>query len=279
MKDDQPLKFTFQPGEDDDDTPVKDDKDGPPRVKSHPVDKLNRRITILFILFASLLAAMLYYVYEDIQGSKKVQEKSVAIRKTSVHEIAELSKDVETRIVELSEQHDQFEESVKTDMDSVISMTLSLQTALNKIGKDLNKYNSLKAGKKELNAAFKKTEKSFRSVQNNIKKVSEKFDAADQKIIKDVTEFSNLLKKIETENSILSSVKANKALVNKSFENERKYFTKKIMELSIKIDKKYTSILKTIETQSSAKKDKTGLDRSRVQKTDDQTNIIEEDIR
>ena len=280
MRDDQLLKFTFEPGDDDDDdTPSEDDNDDALLVKSPPVDKLNRRITILFILFAFLAAAMLYYVYEDIRGSKKVQEKSVAIHKTSVHEIGELSKNMETKIVKLSEQHDQFKKSVKNDMDSVISMTLSLQTALNKIGKDLNKYNSLKAGKKELNAAFKKTEKSFMSVQNNIKKVSEKLNAADQKITKYVTEFLNLFKKIKTESSILSSVKADKAIVNKSLENDRKYFTKKILELSIKIDKKYTSILKTIDTQLSKKMNKTELDKFQIQKTGDQINIVEEDIR
>ncbi len=279
MKDDQQVKFTFQPGDDEEESSVKNNEDDAHPVNSPLIDKLNRRMTILFILFASLVSATFYYVYKDIQGNKIVQEKSVAIRKTSVHEIAELSKDMEIRIVKLSEQHDKFKESVKNDMDSVISMTLSLQTALTKIGKDLNKYNSLKAGKKELKATLKKHEKVFASVHKNIEKITEKLDAANQKITTDITEFSDSLKKIETETSILSSVKANKAIVNKSLENERKYFSKKIMELSIKIDKKYASILKIIDTQPSARMDKTGPNKSQVQKTNDQINIIEEDIR
>ena len=279
MKDDQQVKFTFQPGDDEEESSVKNNEDDAHPVNSPLIDKLNRRMTILFILFASLVAATLYYVYKDIQENKIVQEKSVAIRKTSVHEIAELSKDMDTRIVKLSEQHDKFKESVKNDMDSVISMTLSLQTALNKIGKDLNKYNSLKAGKKELKATLKKNKKAFASVHKNIEKITEKLDAANQKITTDITKFSNSLKNIETETSILSSVKVNKAIVNKSLENEHKYFSKKIMELSIKIDKKYASILKIIDTQSSARMDKTGPNKSQVQKINDQINIIEEDIR
>ena len=265
MNDDQLSRFTFQS---DDDAANALIEDAPPIsvVNNKLFDKLSRRVTIITILIPCLIGVMLYYFYKD------VQKKSLSISDSSTEKIISLSKEIEEKFTGFLKQQEEFQgqikESINKNINSINNKTLLIKKDIDKIEKSLKKYGGIKADKKELKSALKKIDKSIISVQKNFKDISKKLEAIKHQHTEDMKKILNLtnfLERLQTKTALISSIKADKKIVDKSFTDERKYFKEELRKISKKVDENYASILKKINGPQVQKNNAMGIVEENIQ--------------
>lgn len=232
---------------------IKIDDDSPDSVLEEEtgdlnISKLNKKITLSSIFILVVVCAILYFLYRDIE------KRYIQMHKTGSDEIESLTKNIETRFLSLSGKYAKLEESINRKIVSLEKADALLEGIQEKSKITITNLKTSKIGKKNLNTAVSKINKSLASLRKDLNDFAVAAKAGNRKALEKLVKFKDYLdttsgefKQIRSDLNRLLSDPAAQKMIDSSLKKERALFNLKINRISKDMTKSIASIWKEIE--------------------------------
>jgi len=232
MSEDGSKEFQIRIDEESPDTIFQDE------IKNLRLEKLGKRVTIISILIPCFIFVLLLLVYFDLRN------RVTANQSTGVTNIQSLSKDFDTRLIELSSQLSKIEESLASNISSYEKKLSSLKF---RIYKSENRIKKLKSSKADM--------KDQETVKNEINKFSTKLNNLDVIFSGKLTGLSaeqNAIKKdfvklSEDISSLSSQKKINRIFLDDQLKKQEKNQQQELNQIKKELKTKLLSMQKQLK--------------------------------
>ncbi|MGB5157372.1 MAG: hypothetical protein WBN77_08035 [Desulfobacterales bacterium] len=228
------------------------------------IEKLNRKITIISILFPCIVFILLMIIYFDIKN------KIAGVHDSGSMEVRNLSKTIDKKTAEYSSLYSRLDDSFKKKLSDVDKMGLSLKNNIDKMGVSLetelkNSVNEINKEAKDKDAKITNyiadINKQLTAAQKDVSAVSGKIKDVNSDVSLKVSGITDKLNKIEndvskfrallnaTVNSAVSekiASKADKKDIEQAIKNEQNRFDHELSQLEKDIDQKINAVKRQI---------------------------------
>jgi len=181
-------------------------------IKDLRIEKLSRKVLFLSILTPCLFAVILFFVYFDLKN------KLVINQDTGTKNVESLSKDVDSRVNDLSSKYAELEKSLKTKSGDLEKKYSSIKNDLKKTNRSLKNIRSAKVDKKE----YQKTAGELKNISSKITEI----ESLSTKTFSDLSETVEQVKKdlsgLRTDVSVSIKDKIDKKLLDQKFQEAQK---------------------------------------------------------
>jgi len=226
MNEDKPSDFKFRIDEESPDSVFQDD------VRELRMEKLSKRVTILSILIPCLVGGLIAFAYIDLK------KKVLINQDTGARTIQGLSKDMDTKLYELTTKYNDLENTLANRAAALEKNFSSLKFRLYKNENKIKKLGASKADKKKQETALKDLEKISSQINALDSGVSRKFgDLALS--IKDTT---NDLIKIRAEISTLVTSKIDRKIFDQELQKKQQLQRDTLKKIQATLDNQIRSI-------------------------------------
>ena len=238
--------------EDDQENDLENDREKPDFIlraerDNLQIKKLNRRITLVYIIIPFLIVMILFFAYTDIK------KRSAQIQDLSATEVEKLSKNIELKFSSLSARQEKLESVFEKKTTSMEKSSSLLKADLKKANDVIKKIKSSKADKKNLERSLDKIDKTIAPIRKDFKNISSKIKSNEKKITdrlaglsESIDKTEKLLNKLQKDITAIASAKIDK----KMLETEQNIYQKKLDKMEMKSKDELKSILKKIKELS-----------------------------
>lgn len=209
------------------------------------IERLNRKITIISILFPCIVVILLMIIYFDIKN------KITGVHDSGAMEVQNLSKNIDKKTAEFSSLYSKLEDSFEKKISAVDKMGLSLKTELknsvNEIKKETNDNeakitNSVVQINKQLSAAQKDISVASGKIKDAGADASLKISNITEKLNKIESDFVKFRTTLSTTVSEKITSKADKKEIEQAIKTEQKRFENELNQLEKDIEQKINAI-------------------------------------
>lgn len=224
------------------------------------IERLNRKITIISILFPCIVVILLMIIYFDIKN------KIAGVHDSGATEVQNLSKTIDKKSAEYSSLYSNLEDSFKKKISDVDKMGLSLKANIDKMRVSLktevnNSVNEIRKEAKDddikiinsivqINKQLTDTQKDISAVSSKIKDVSSditpKISSITEKLNKIENDFVKFRASLNaTVNATVSekiASKADKKEIEQAIKNEQNRFDYELSQLEKNVEQKINAI-------------------------------------
>ncbi|MBA3035355.1 MAG: hypothetical protein FP814_02560 [Desulfobacterium sp.] len=220
------------------------------------IERLNRKITIISILFPCIVVILLMIIYFDIKN------KIAGVHDSGATEVQNLSKTIDKKSAEYSSLYSNLEDSFKKKISDVDKMGLSLKANIDKMGVSLktevkNSVNEIRKEAKDndikttnsmaqINKQLTDTQKDISAVSSKIKDVSSDITPKISSITEKLNKIENDFVKFRTSlNATVSekiASKADKKEIEQAIKNEQNRFDYELSQLEKNVEQKINAI-------------------------------------
>ncbi len=229
MPDRDTAKFKMRIDDESPDAQFQDELD------SQQIERLNRRITRIYILVPCLLVVIICVAYFAVKQSL------LKMNTTGTMEVQTLSKNLESRFSSLSLKQAKLEESLVKEIASIQKRLKEATTAIKYI------RSARKADNKKMEGMVDAISKDLKTIASDIKQMDQRYTKETAALSQNIDRATDDLLKIQANIVSLSSSKADKKILDLELKTQQQTYQKRLRELTSSLEKKINAAEKKIK--------------------------------